>query len=181
MMDLDLTENNPMSQDKAEIQEELEHLKNLLTIAHKNRRTLEEQQIKSGSMLRLELNNQLSDIKAEIQELEERKNSLEIQSVEEDYSLAEAEYRVMAAEAWENSYLTTLGIAQLELTRLRLQMPLEKALQIQHEVRVNLVRDIFRTIHSNDFRILQGVSNRGVERIYKAIRLNYREFLVSAQ
>ena len=135
-----------MSQDKAEIQRELEHITKLLTIAHSNRRTLEEQQIKIGSIMRLDLNNQLNDIKTAIQELEERKNSLEIHAVEEDYSLAEAEYRVIAARAWEEGVLSVLGGAELQLSRLTLKIPKARADQIEHEIRTELVRSIFSDI-----------------------------------
>jgi hypothetical protein len=163
--------------DKAEIQQELEHLNKLLAIAHANRRALEEQQIQQGIIAPLSLINQMNEVKQSIQEYEERKNQLKIQSVEEDVSLAEAEYRVMAAEALERGFLTTLGMAQLELTRLRVQMTLEKAQQIQDEVRSSLVRDIFRTLEPEDFLILEGSSLRGVKRIYTAIRLDKKEFL----
>ncbi|MBA3468725.1 MAG: hypothetical protein H0T53_03675 [Herpetosiphonaceae bacterium] len=166
-----------MSQDKAEIQRELEHIDRLLTIAHNNRRTLEEQQIKSGSMLRLELSNQLSDIKTAIQELEERKNSLEIQAVEEDYSLAEAEYRVIAARAWEEGVLSSLGGAELQLSRLRLKIPKVRADQIEHEIRTELTRSLFSTVSLEILWQRLTTSNKQMfNRVYTMIKLNHCEF-----
>jgi hypothetical protein len=166
-----------MSQEKVEIQQELEHIAKLLTIAHNNRRVLEEQQIKSGSIIRLELSNQMSDIKTAIQELEARKNSLEIQAVEEDYSLAEAEYRVIAARAWEEGVLSVLGGSELQLSRLTLKIPKARADQIEHEIRTELVRSIFSAI---SFRILWqrlATENQDMFKlIYKLIKLNYIEF-----
>ncbi len=166
-----------MSQDKAEIQRELEHIDRLLTIAHNNRRTLEEQQIKSGSMLRLELSNQLSDIKTAIQELEERKNSLEIQAVEEDYSLAEAEYRVIAARAWEEGVLSSLGGAELQLSRLRLKIPKVRADQIEHEIRTELTRSLFSTVSLEILWQRLTTSNKQMfNLVYTMIKLNHCEF-----
>ena len=132
--------------DKAEIQRELDHVNKVLKIAHDNRRALEQQQIQQGMIAPLNLINQMNEIKSAIQELEERKNNLEIQSVEEDYSLAEAEYRVIAAEVWESGYLKAQGSAKLELARLRLKLLPNEAKVIENEERVKIVNDIFRDL-----------------------------------
>lgn len=142
--------------DKAEIQQELDHLNKLLTIAHNNRRVLEEQQIQQGIIAPLSLINQKNEIERSIQEYEERKNQLEIQAVEENISAAEAEYCVIAAEAWNSGYLNTLGAAQLELARLRLKIQPARAAEIEYKIRLSIVDDLFRTLNIDLLFNIQG-------------------------
>jgi hypothetical protein len=166
-----------MSHDKAEIQQELEHLNKLLAIAHANRRALEEQQIQQGIIAPLSLINQTNEIKRSIQEYEERKNQLEIQAVEEDDSLAEAEYRVIAARAWEQGQLSALGAAELQLSRLTLKIPKERADQIEQEIRTELTRSMFSAVSLEIIWQRLASANRDQFRLfYTLIKLNHREF-----
>ena len=163
--------------DKAEIQQELEHLNRLLAIAHDNRRVLEEQQIQQGIIAPLSLINQMNEIKRSIQEYEERKNQLEIQAVEEDDSVAEAEYRVIAARAWENGHLSALGGAELQLSRLTLKIPKERADQIEHEIRTELTRSMFSAVSLEIIWQRLASENRDQFKLfYTLIKLNHREF-----
>jgi hypothetical protein len=163
--------------DKAEIQQELEHLNRLLAIAHDNRRALEEQQIQQGIIAPLSLINQMNEIKRSIQEYEERKNQLEIQAVEEDDSLAEAEYRVIAARAWEQGQLSALGGAELQLSRLTLKIPKERADQIEQEIRTELTRSMFSAVSLEIIWQRLDSKNRDQFKLfYTLIKLNHREF-----
>lgn len=166
-----------MSHDKAEIHQELEHLNRLLAIAHANRRALEEQQIQQGIIAPLSLINQMNEIKRSIQEYEERKNQLEIQAVEEDYSLAEAEYRVIAARVWQEGQLSPLGAAELQLSRLTLKIAKERADQIEHEIKTELVRTIFSAVSLEIvWQRLASVNADKFKLVYKLIKLNHTKF-----
>ena len=164
--------------DKAEIQRELDHVNKVLKIAHDNRCALEQQQIQQGMIAPLNLINQMNEIKSAIQELEERKNNLEIQSVEEDYSLAEAEYRVIVAEVWQEGYLSTVGKSQLEMSRLRLKIDNNRSSEIEREVRSGIVDDIF---FEEEIRIIwaPSPSRDFLRHIVKAIRLDYKRLVVT--
>ncbi len=137
--------------DKAEIQRELDHVNKVLKIAHDNRRVLEQQQVQQGMIAPLNLINQTNEIKSAIQELEERKNNLEIQAVEEDYSLAEAEYRLAVAEAWKEAKLSTYSKIHLELLRLKLKIEIEHAEHLEKLVRVDLSKEFLGKIDVNSF------------------------------
>jgi hypothetical protein len=163
--------------DKAEIHQELEHLNRLLAIAHDNRRALEEQQIQQGMIAPLSLINQMNEIKRSIEEYEERKNQLEIQAVEEDDSLAEAEYRVIAARAWEQGQLSALGSAELQLSRLTLKIPKERADQIEQEIRTELTRSMFSAVSIEIiWQRLASVNKDQFKLFYTLIKLNHIEF-----
>jgi hypothetical protein len=125
---------------------EIKQIDTLLATYRSNYYLLQQQEAKSGGNPDIPLRNNIIDHQRIISELVSRKNELEIQVVEEDYSLAEAEYRVMAAEAWQPGHLTTLATAQLEYTRLRLKIPFDRAKQIEHEVKVGLVEEAFRSL-----------------------------------
>ena len=164
--------------DKAEIQRELDHVNKVLKIAHDNRRALEQQQIQQGMIAPLNLINQMNEIKSAIQELEERKNNLEIQSVEEDYSLAEAEYQVIAARAWKDGLLNVIGGSELQLSRLKLKIPKQRADQIEQEIRTELTRSIFRAFSINVLWSNSISANKDMLKLtYKLINLNHREFV----
>jgi hypothetical protein len=66
-------------------------------------------------------------------------------AAEGQLSLAEAEYRVMVAKAWDTprGKPTLAGNAELELSRLRMRLVSESAKQIEHDVRVGLAEEAF--------------------------------------
>lgn len=132
--------------DKDDIQNELDHINKLLKIAHDNRRALETQQIQQGMIAPLNLINQINEVKNSILELEERKNQLEIQSVETDYTLAEAEYNLAVADSWQEGYISPKSKIALELLRLKLQIPPKRASEIEKQIRSEIVVFLFKKI-----------------------------------
>jgi hypothetical protein len=132
--------------DKAEVQRQLEHQKRLLATWRSHAEHVEIQIAKSGFDVSSKLIQELREYQDQIKAVEARINDLEIQSVEEDYSLAEAEYRVIAAQAWKDGYLDVLGKAELQLSRLTLKIPIERAEHIEQEVKSLLLKNIFRAI-----------------------------------
>jgi hypothetical protein len=132
--------------DKKEIDEELSHQRDILKRLRDNYRTLEKQEVSFGLSVPPHIVSEMSRLTERIQQITERIEELEIQAVEEDYSLAEAEYRVIAARTWKDGSLDALGGAELQLSRLKLKIPIERAEQIEQEIRNNLVRQIFKAI-----------------------------------
>jgi hypothetical protein len=164
--------------DKKEIDEELSHQRDILKRLRDNYRTLEKQEVSFGLSVPPHVVSEMSRLTERIQQITERIEHLEIQSVEEDYSLAEAEYRVMVARAWEGGQLSALGGAELQLSRLKLKIPKERADQIEQEIRTELARSIFSAVSLEIIWQRLDSKNRDKFKLfYKLIKLNQREFV----
>ena len=164
--------------DKAEIQRQIEHKQKLLKVWRGHAEHVELQIAKSGFDVSSKLIQELREYQAQIREVESEINNLEIQSVEEDYSLAEAEYRVIVAEVWQEGYLSTVGKSQLEMSRLRLKIDNNRSSEIEREVRSGIVDDIF---FEEEIRIIwaPSPSRDFLRHIVKAIRLDYKRLVVT--
>jgi hypothetical protein len=163
--------------DRAEIQRQLEHQRKLLVVWRGHAEHVEIQIAKSGSDVSSKLIQELREYQDQIKEVEARINDLEIQSVEEDFSLAEAEYRVIAARAWKEGFLDALGGAELQLSRLKLKIPVERANQIEQEVKSVLLKNIARAISIETiWRNLTKENRDQFKLMYKLIKIDFADF-----
>jgi hypothetical protein len=158
--------------DKDELKNELEHINKLLIIAHSNRRSLEEQRIISRKPTSDSITEDLNETNKIIQELNERKDTLERQSVEEYYSLEEAEYRLLASRLWKEGVLSTEDKALMELTRIQLRIPVKRAKQIENIVKSSLVSDMLQVLYINTEDRIGWIEGNI---IYKAMILDINE------
>ncbi|HYF64149.1 MAG TPA: hypothetical protein VD886_15110 [Herpetosiphonaceae bacterium] len=163
--------------DKDEIQRQLEHQRKLLAVWRGHAEHVEIQIAKSGFDVSSKLIQELREYQDQIKEVEARINDLEIQSVEEDFSLAEAEYRVIAARAWKDGFLDALGGAELQLSRIRLKITIERAEKIEQEVKTIMLKNIFRALSME--RIWKFSYKENLDQfklMYKLIKIDLTEF-----
>jgi hypothetical protein len=68
------------------------------------------------------------------------------------YPLAEAEYRAVLARIWDSSHgkLLIADSTSLELLRLQLGISLEKAQELERDIRTQLAEEAFRAINIED-------------------------------
>src|SRR5437868_792466 len=109
-----------MRPSKDEIAKELESITKILGALRARRRVLREQAAQYGNMAPPHILTELEGIAEQIRSVEEESERLEIQSVEDQLSLSETEYRLELAHAWNTSqgYPKVEGFALLELKRL---------------------------------------------------------------
>lgn len=142
---------------KQEIEEELAHKKQILNARIKRRRPLELQEAQRGLNTPPDVLTEISSLTEQILKLEEEIARLEILAVEGQISLIEAEYKVMTAKTWDTprGMPSIVGEAELELARLKMGLVLEKAKQIEKEVRVGLAEEAFSSLDPNFVRIFK--------------------------
>lgn len=140
-----------------EINEELASLAGIIRILRRRRAELQRQAAVSGRSVDPAVRIEIEDITAQLREHEAEVARLETLAAEGDQPLAEVEYRVQVAEAWDTpeGHPTVAGAARLELTRLRLGVSPERAAAIEHEVRVALVQQALTGL---DIGVLLGTS-----------------------
>lgn len=100
-----------------------------------------------------------------IQAQEEDIARLKARAAESGFSMGEAEYRVLLAQAWESpqGHPTVAWSVRLEFERVRLGVTPEKAYEFETQIRQLLVREVFSEI---DIRALPGIAwfqNKNVE------------------
>lgn len=163
--------------DKTEIEAELNHQRDIFKRLRETYRTLEKQEASFGLSAPPHIVSEMSRIAERIQQVTQRIDQLEIQSVEEGDSLAEAEYRVIAARTWQEARLSPLGAAELQLSRLTLKIAKERADQIEHEIKTELVRSMFSAVSLEIvWQRLASVNADKFKLVYKLIKLNHTEF-----
>ncbi len=133
-----------MELDKAEIDQQLTHQRNIRAIHRKTLNALEERAALKGIDVPIDLMNQIDWVKLQIKEAEQEINRLEAQAVEQDFSLAEAEFRHVLANAWDNSrgLPSTVGKTMIELTRIKLHITQGRARELEEEIRESIANDI---------------------------------------
>jgi hypothetical protein len=133
---------------KQEIEEELVHKNNIIRALRARLRPLEIQAAQKGINTPPEVMTEIGTLTDQIRVQEDEITKLESLAAEGQLSLAEVEYRVILAEAWDTPIgrPTAAGAARLELARLRLGLPPARAREIEKEVRVALVEEIFLEI-----------------------------------
>lgn len=137
-----------MKRTKQEIEEELNHKQNLIRTYRARLRPLEIQAAQRGLNAPPETLTEISSLTEQIRVQEDEIAKLETLAAEGQLSLAEAEFRLILAEAWDTPIgrPTAAGAARLELARLRLGLSPERAAELEKEVRARLVEEIFSTI-----------------------------------
>jgi hypothetical protein len=133
---------------KQEIQDELTH-KNVLIRTYRARiRPLEIQAAQKGLNAPPEILTEISTISELIRVQEDEISKLESLAAEGQLSLVEAEYRVIIADAWDtpSGRPSAIGTAQIELARLRFGLSSERAQELENDMRVALVKDVFEKI-----------------------------------
>ncbi|MEM8533283.1 MAG: hypothetical protein AAGF95_20760, partial [Chloroflexota bacterium] len=137
-----------MRQTKQEIEKQLQHKRELITILSARQRPLELQAAQKGINTPPEILTEISTLTDQIRAQEEEIARLESLAAEGQISLAEAEFRVMLAKTWDtlSGRPTIVGDTRLELTRLQLGLTSERATELEYEVRTALAEEIFYKI-----------------------------------
>jgi hypothetical protein len=145
-----------MKLSKEEIAEELTSLQEILRAWRRRRRELERELATRGISADPAVRTEIEDITAQIREHEAERAQLETQAVEDQLSLAEAEYRALLADVLDTSHgrLTVAGRTRLELTRLGLGLELERAQELEQEIRAALVEETFNSIEADTLQHL---------------------------
>src|SRR4051794_765563 len=109
-----------MKMTKRDIDEELQHQRELLKRRRSNLRKMQMREAEFGGMPPLDVMNQLDRLEEQVHSAEAEIARLETVAAETSLSLAEATYRRILAEVFDNAlgYPTTLGRARLEEERL---------------------------------------------------------------
>jgi len=137
-----------MKRTRQEIQDELAHKNSLMRAYRARLHPLEIQAAQKGSSAPPEILTEISTVTEQIRVQEDEIAKLESLAAEGQLSLAEAEYRVILAEAWDTPIgrPSAAGAARLELARLRFGLSPERAQELEKEVRVALVEEVFLKI-----------------------------------
>lgn len=163
---------------QSEAAEELVHQRTVLATLRKRLRVLEVQLAQHGTNVAPHILIEIDSLSEQIKERESEIDTLTSISVEGDHSLVEVEYRVLLAEAWSTSQgrPTVVSRTRLELMRLRLGIPLERASQLEQDVRGEVAREVIDNLHDAFFHdYLQGYDFKATDEFWKiglAIRLN---------
>ncbi|MBD1875070.1 hypothetical protein H6F75_16415 [Nodosilinea sp. FACHB-131] len=141
---------------RQEIEEELEHKRQILRALIRRRRPLELQVAQRGLSTPPEIFTEISTLSEQIHIQEDEMARLETLAAEGQISIVEAEYKVMVAKAWDTQRgkPTLTGSAELELLRLRMGIVPEKAYQIENEIRVGLAEEAFSNLDTDFFERL---------------------------
>src|SRR4051794_34216983 len=125
----------PLSQDD---QEALDHHRKMLKSRTKNMYILEEQEAEYGGLnVPTHILTQIDKLTEQIKQHKEEIDRLETLSVQDQIPLAEVEYRMWLAEAWDTPkcYPTVVGKTRLDFARLRLHIAPERANEMEWEIR----------------------------------------------
>lgn len=145
-----------MKPENNDLAEELAHQQKMLRILRERRRVLELQAAQRGIDARPEVLTEIVSLNDEIDRHDQELARLATQAAVERFSLDEAEYRVMMAEAWSTPLgrPSLVGAARLELARLRMGIPPERAHELEREVRAGLAQEVLAEL---DIRPLLGI------------------------
>jgi hypothetical protein len=127
-----------------EEQEALNHHKKMLQIRTKNLYILEEQEAGYGGLnVPTHILSQIDKSREQIHEHKEEIDRLETIAVQDKIPLAEVEYSVTLAEAWNTSqgHPTVVGRKRLEFARLRLHITPDRAREMEWGIRKELASE----------------------------------------
>jgi hypothetical protein len=146
-----------MKPENTDLTKELAHQHRMLEILQERRRVLELQAAQRGIDARPEVLTEIVSLNDEIKRHEQELARLATQAAVERFSLDEAEYRVMLAETWSTPLgrPSLVGVARLELARLRMGIPPERAQELEREVRAGLAQEVLAEL---DIRPLLGIT-----------------------
>lgn len=169
-----------------EVAEEIEHQTRIVRALRQRLRQREVQEATHGINAPPEVVTEISQLSERINGHEDIILSLKTVAVEDRLTLAEAEYKLITASAYDtvSGRPTVVGVARLEFERLRLGINLEKARLIEYQIKEDLVKEACYQILINwpdTFyylcqRVMNGQeTNRDAflaQTIGKAVRLN---------
>lgn len=158
-----------MSRTKQEIVQELAHQQRLLLALRERRRALE-LQFTQQATAPTQLLSELDALTGRIRVYEEEIGRLETLAAEDRLPLAETEYCVLLAEAWNTPQgnPTVADATRLELERLRLGVSPRRAHELERQIRVALAQQSLQSLRS-----VEDLSEpRGVACLEQAIYLD---------
>jgi hypothetical protein len=139
-----------MSRTKQEIAQELTHQQRLLHVLRERRRALELQVTQQGAAAPAQLLSEIDALTSRIRVHEEEIGRLETLAAEDRLPLAETEYCVLLAEAWNTPQgnPTVADATRLELERLRLGVSPRRAHELERQIRVALAQQSLQALRS---------------------------------
>lgn len=147
-----------MSIQNNELEEIINSKRKLLRIHRQRKQILEEQAAIAGLSVSPAILMELASLNDQIKSIEDEISRIATEAAVDRFSLAEAEYRVQLAEAWDtpNGIPTMASRAKLELMRLKLGINPSRAMELEREIREQLAQEVFADI---DLRPLFGNIN----------------------
>jgi hypothetical protein len=144
---------------RADILDQLDHARKMALTMRTRLRVLEIQMAQRGSSTPPEILIEIETLTEQIKRHENEITRLEMSAVEGDLPLAEVEYRVLLAECWglPQGRPSVVGAARLELARLRLGIAIERAQQMEQDIRSALAQEVISSVHDSFYTdYLQG-------------------------
>jgi hypothetical protein len=139
-----------MTLTKQEIDEALAHQQKMLRVLRQRLQQRELQEAQLGINVPPEVMTEIQALNERVRIHESEIERLQTLAAEGQLSVAEAEYRAILADVWgtPQGRPTVAGATRLELARLRLGVPIERAQALEHELRVALANETFSEIDS---------------------------------
>jgi hypothetical protein len=137
-----------MNQDKIDIERSVVHQHKILRALRDRLQQREIQEAQQGINVDPVVMNEIRDLTERIQRHEEELARLQTEAAVDKEPMAEVEYRMLVAEAWDTPEVrpSVAAAARLEYHRLRLGVLHARAQQIEREIRNALVRQYFPRI-----------------------------------
>jgi hypothetical protein len=146
-----------MKMTEQEIQEAIEHQQKMLRVLRQRLQQRELQEAQYGINAPPEVISEIYALAERIRAHETELVQLRSLAAEDKLPLSEVEFRALLAEALDTSdgRPTIVGIAKLELARLRIGLKPERSQEIECEVRSSLAEETFYRIHRNMFNYVR--------------------------
>jgi len=140
-----------MQLSKEEIPREISHQQQAVQALNERRRVLDLQAAQFGSLTPPHVVTELASLTEQIQAREIEIANLKSQSAVDQIPVEEVEFHAMLAEEWDMSTgrLKLAQQARLEWARVRLGIPLGRALVMEYVVRVQLAEELFDDLNLN--------------------------------
>ena len=129
----------------SELQEQIHAKRKLLRIHKQRKQHLEEQAATMGLLVSPAILMEITTIEEHIAILEKEIAAIQTDAVVDQFSLVEAEYRVLLADAWDTSsgIPTIASEARLEVARLKFGLHPDQARRLEAEIRDQLAQQVF--------------------------------------
>ena len=137
--------------DKQDLDEQIEHHKEMLRILRRRLRVQERKEAEFGISVPAEVATEIMTLSERIAKHEAELGRLRSIAAEGDIPLAEVEYRAALATAWEPGKPTVAGAANLEWVRLRTGIKTNRAEVLEKEVRAALAEEAVDKVPSYEF------------------------------
>jgi hypothetical protein len=129
-----------------ELQVVIEHQKTMLKHLRQQLRDLEIQEVKFGITVPTHILEGLRDTRTRIEEYQAELARLNTLAAEDQFSVKEAEYNVLLAEAWSKGRPNVTDVHRLELLRLRLGISPQRATELAEEVKRAIAEELLETL-----------------------------------